>query len=311
MVVTAKHCFGERNPDVNFQGLLNLNWEVTFPGVDSRDFSDTRLARMVQLVTTDGPYVNSRDDLAIILIDRDFPLPAPIVIASKDDMERFRATQPLTLTYGYGGNADSGQAHGVPRKIRNRLVPNWTSVGPGDYRGVGNPETFSVEYSDPNSYACGGDSGGPTFVVENTIVFYIGPTSGASRPGCARGIQGTHRLNGTSLAYVPQLLEKARSALKEIRQKEDDEARAKAEAEARAKAEAEAREKAEAEAREKAEAEARAKAEAEARAKAEAEKRSREQSKPPGRRLRCTKNGFIRVQPSGVKSCPRGWRRTP
>ena len=102
----------------------------------------------------------------------------------------------------------------------------------------GNPsEVFTVEYLSSSSYMCGGDSGGPTFVVENNKYFYVGPTSSGSREGCARGLNGAFVLNGTALAYRAELLEIAKQAVLELQQleelkKKEDEKAAKAKADA-------------------------------------------------------------------------------
>ena len=225
LVVTAKHCFDQNNH--LHTGLANLNWRVTFPG-SKIEVPFAGAAEILQIVTTYGDFVANTDDLSIAIIDRELPIIKDIEIASKEDLERFRLTRPVAITYGYGTSADSPAMSSIPKKITNVFVQN-----------RGNPsEVFTVEYSSSSSYICGGDSGGPTFVVENSKFFYVGPTSSGSREGCARGLIGTYVLNGTALAYRSELLETAQQAvlklvqLEELNKKVDTEKAAKAKADA-------------------------------------------------------------------------------
>jgi secreted trypsin-like serine protease len=216
LVVTAKHCFDQNNH--LHTGLANLNWLVTFPG-SKIEVPFAGAAKILQIITTQGDFVPNTDDLSIAVIDRELPIIKEIEIASKEDLERFQLTRPVAITYGYGTSADSPAMSSTPKKITNVFVQN-----------RGNPsEVFTVEYLSNSSYMCGGDSGGPTFVVENNKFFYVGPTSSGSREGCARGLIGTFVLNGTALAYRAELLETAKQAvldlqqLEELKKKEDTE----------------------------------------------------------------------------------------
>jgi secreted trypsin-like serine protease len=216
LVVTAKHCFDQNNH--LHTGLANLNWLVTFPG-SKIEVPFAGAARILQIITTQGDFVANTDDLSIAVLDRELPILNDTVIASSEDIERFRLTRPLAITYGYGTSADSPAMSSTPKKMKNVFVQN---------RG-NSTEVFTVEYLSSSSYMCGGDSGGPTFVVENNKFFYVGPTSSGSREGCARGLIGTFVLNGTALAYRTELLETAKLAalslwqLEESKKKEDAE----------------------------------------------------------------------------------------
>lgn len=221
LVVTAKHCFDQNNHI--HSGLANLKWLVAFPG-SKIEVPIAGAAKILQIITTQGDFVANTDDLSIAVIDRELPIIKDIEIASKEDIERFRLTRPLAITYGYGTSADSPAMSSTPKKMTNVFVQN-----------RGNPsEVFTVEYLSNSSYMCGGDSGGPTFVVENNKFFYVGPTSSGSREGCARGLIGTFVLNGTALAYRSELIETAKQAvlelqqLEELKKKEDTEKAAKA-----------------------------------------------------------------------------------
>lgn len=226
LVVTAKHCFDQNNHLHN--GLANLNWLVAFPG-SKIEVPFAGAAKILQIITTQGDFVANTDDLSIAIIDRELPIIKEIEIASKEDLERFRLTRPVAITYGYGTSADSPAMSSTPKKITNVFVQN-----------RGNPsEVFTVEYLSSSSYMCGGDSGGPTFVVETNKYFYVGPTSSGSREGCARGLAGAFVLNGTALAYRAELLETAKQAVLDLQQLEESKMKEDAEKAAKTKEDAE------------------------------------------------------------------------
>ncbi|TRZ83858.1 MAG: hypothetical protein D4R92_00160 [Actinobacteria bacterium] len=219
LIVTAKHCF----PLSSSEPVLGNISEISFPGVEFNQNIGT--SKALKLITTPGAYTVNSDDLAIVVTASDLPVLGNIRLATKEDIERFRTTNPTVITYGYGSNALSLSMQTTPLKMRNKFVPNRNNLP---------NESFTIEYISPTTYLCGGDSGGPSFVLENDTMVYVGPTSSSNREGCASGKVGTFTLNGTALAYSTELLETAKQAvleaqqLEESKKKEDAEIAAKA-----------------------------------------------------------------------------------
>ena len=223
LIVTAKHCF----PLVNSETVMDGITDISFPGVEFGQSIAT--AKVLKLVTTPGAYTVNSDDLAIVVTASDLPVLGNIRLATKEDIERFRTTNPTVITYGYGSNASSRSMQKTPLKIVNKFVSNMNNIP---------SESFSVEYTSDASYTCGGDSGGPSYVIENDVMVYIGPTSSANREGCAYGVRGgPFRVSGSAIAFKDALLVTAQEILKEFQLKEELEAKAKAETEAKNAAE--------------------------------------------------------------------------
>ena len=101
LIVTAKHCF----PLVNSETVMDGITDISFPGVEFGQSIAT--AKVLKLVTTPGAYTVNSDDLAIVVTASDLPVLGNIRLATKEDIERFRTTNPTVITYGYGSNASS------------------------------------------------------------------------------------------------------------------------------------------------------------------------------------------------------------
>lgn len=224
LVVTAKHCF----PMYNSEHVLGSLTEIVFPGSDLNNVFET--AKISKVITTPGIYVVNSDDLAIVITATNLPVVGNIRLATSEDIDRFRITNPTVVTYGYGSNALIQGMQKAPLKIVNKFVSNYNNL---------TNESFTIEYISPTSYICGGDSGGPSFVIENGFMVYVGPTSSATREGCASGIVGTFRLNGTALAYRTELLETAKQAVLDLQQLEESKMKEDAEKAAKEKEDAE------------------------------------------------------------------------
>ena len=233
IVVTAKHCVKGHNSQISW--LIDENWEVSFPGADIQS-PELRTAKILSIFSYPGEFTEN-DDFAVLVIDTPFPVYGNLKIATKDDLTRFRAAQSPTLTYGYGSSSTSNLQSLVPFKIENKIIQDF----PGRSWG---PQVFAIQYLKSDSHICGGDSGGPNYVVDQGAMYFIGPTSFTTRFGCAKGLVGDFHLGGTALAYKTELLEKAEEFL--AKAKSEAEAAAKAVAELKARQESEAKTKAEA-----------------------------------------------------------------
>jgi hypothetical protein len=230
VVVTAKHCL---------KGLIDSKWEVTYPGADIES-KDLITSKIVKIIARPGEFT-TEDDIALIVIDRDFPVTQNLKVANREDMIRLRNLEPPSLTYGYGSTASSLLQTYLPFKIENKLVrefpdKNWSS----------SEEVFAIKYLSPTSYVCGGDSGGPNYVWSGEFLYFIGPTGFATRPGCEKGLKGNFYLGGTAIAYKLDLLQEAeifveKTKVEELnsvaQQKRNQEAEAQAAAELKVKQE--------------------------------------------------------------------------
>ena len=207
LVVTAKHCF----PMFNSVNPLRSLTDVAFPGSDLN--GPFKTAKILSVITTPGDYVVNSDDLAIVITDINLPVIGNLRIATKDDIERFRMSNPSAVTFGYGSNANSGDMQKTPSKMVHKFIANHENIP---------IESFSIEYIGKSAYMCGGDSGGPSYVMENDTMVYIGPTSSGTREGCAYGVRGgPFRLNGSALAFKDALLFRAQETLRELQLKEE------------------------------------------------------------------------------------------
>ena len=252
IVVTAKHCVVGYNSSITW--LINEKWEVTYPGADIQS-AELKTAKILSTFANPGEFTTT-DDIALVVIDREFPVSENLRVATPADMVRLRSAQAPSVTYGYGSTATSNLQTFLPYKIENKLVQDFPDRSFG-------LEVFAIQYLQEGSYVCGGDSGGPNYILSESFMYFIGPTGFATRPGCAKGLVGNFHSGGTAIAYKTNLIKDAESYLAGIKIAE-----AKAAAELKANQEAEAKA---AELKAKEEAEAKAAADKAALAKAQSE----------------------------------------
>jgi hypothetical protein len=308
IVVTAKHCVEGYNSRITW--LINKNWEVTYPGADIES-KDLITAKIVTIIARNGEFTTT-DDIALIVIDRDFPLPLNLRVANAEDMIRLRNLEASSLTYGYGSTATSDVQTYLPFKIENKLVADFPDRSWA-------PEVFAIKYLSSTSYICGGDSGGPNYVESGGYSYFIGPTGFATRPGCAKGLEGNFHSGGTAIAYKLDLLRdaeifvekmkvdeaKAAADLKAKQEAEAVELKAKQEVELKAAAELKAKQEAEA-AAVKAAAEMKAKQETELEAKQEAAAKAAAAKKTT---ITCTKGKLTKKVTAVKPKCPAGYKK--
>ena len=306
IVITAHHCIPTAGGDADF--LLSNKITVYLPGTVLNNVLTDR-ANVLQIVTkpemwTVGVCANGfcedLDDVAFLIIDRDFPVPANLKVATVEDLNRFRSSRATVITYGYGKTGPYTPLSPTPFSLTASLEkPN--PGGYGEY-------AFNVSLEGTQN-VCGGDSGGPSYVVEENILYYLGPTSGTRRPSC---IQVPHPTSGfyggTAIAFRPELLSKAKEIA--IAVKAAEELKAKQEAEAKAAAELKAKQEAEA----KAAAELKAKQEAEANAVAEklaAEKLAAAKASAAKKKttITCVKGKLTKKVTAIKPVCPKGYKK--
>ena len=303
IVITAHHCIPTAGGDADF--LLSNKITVSLPGTVLNNVLTDR-ANVLQIVTkpemwTVGVCANGfcedLDDVAFLIIDRDFPVPANLKVATVEDLNRFRSSRATVITYGYGKTGPYTPLSPTPFSLTASLEkPN--PGGYGEY-------AFNVSLEGTQN-TCSGDSGGPSYVVEENILYYLGPTSGTRRPSC---IQVPHPTSGfyggTAIAFRPELLSKAKEIA--IAVKAAEELKAKQEAEAKAAAELKANQEAEA----KAAAELKAKQEAEAKAAAELKAKQEAEAKAAALKkttIICVKGKLSKKVTAVKPKCPSGYK---
>ena len=299
IVVTAKHCVLGYNSSITW--LINEKWEVTYPGADIQS-AELKTAKILSIFANPGEFTTA-DDIALVVIDREFPVSESLRVASADDMVRLRSPQAPSVTHGYGSSATSNLQSFIPYKIENKLVHDvfYSSWG---------PEVFAIQYLQEGSYICGGDSGGPNYVLSDSLVYYIGPTGFATRPGCAKGLVGNFYSGGTAIAYKTNLIKDAESYLARVKIEEaKQEADAKAAAELKAKQDADliakvlAERQANSDAAQRAAAEIKAKEEAAAKAAADKAALARKTT------ITCVKGKMTKKVTAVKPKCPAGYKK--
>lgn len=121
IVVTAKHCVVGFNSSITW--LINEKWEVTYPGADIQS-AELKTAKILSIFANPGEFTTT-DDIALVVIDREFPISENLRVASLDDMVRLRSAQAPSVTYGYGSTATSNLQTFLPYKIENKLVQDF------------------------------------------------------------------------------------------------------------------------------------------------------------------------------------------
>ena len=243
IVVTAHHCIPTAGGDAEFLSRNKIT--VSIPGtVLNNVLSD--MANVLQIVTkpemwTIGTCANGfcddLDDVAFLIIDRDFPVPANLKVATVEDLNRFRSNRATVITYGYGLTGPYR-----PSRTPFSLTASLEKPNPGGY----GEYAFNVSVEGTQNI-CAGDSGGPSYVVEENLLYYLGPTSGTRRPSCIQvPIASSGFYGGTAIAFRQEMLSNAKEIA--IAVKAAAELKAKQEAEANAASELKAKQEADAKA---------------------------------------------------------------
>jgi Trypsin len=304
IVVTAHHCIP--NAPEQSESYLSRKILVSKPG-QVINFDGDNLAKVLAIVTKKenwslglcvNGYCDDLDDLAFLILDRDYPVPNNLKIASIEDVKRFRASQARTITYGYGLIGYEKSSSGTPYKLSANLrEPNQGGFG---------RDSFNISVNGIQN-TCGGDSGGPTYVLDGEFIYYLGPTAATRRPSCIqKPISDNGFFGGTFLAAKVRLFTEAQERVNQI--KAEVELKAKQEAEAKAAAEKAAAEKAAAELKAKQEAEARAAAELKAKQEAEA-KAAAKAAAAKKITITCVKGKTIKKVTAVNPKCPAGYKK--
>ncbi len=166
VVVTAGHCL----LDANGQGSQNVR--VGPPG-SSANFDDKTWATVNNSnfsVDYQGSGINGtvgKADIAVVTINKIFPLPVMVTIASENQLLAIKAASSKLKIYGYGYTTDAG----APATGPNTFDAIYSQQNSFD------PNQSFAESTDAN--ACAGDSGGPVLYTTPTRVMLIGVVTGS------------------------------------------------------------------------------------------------------------------------------------
>jgi V8-like Glu-specific endopeptidase len=176
LILTAKHCLGIS--DSNQQGI-GIGSTVYWPGSDTSN-SKTKKATVVDFITTPGTQAGAGEgqvslDIAFLVIDKNFPIPANQQLATPELIQNWKLNSQPVYSYGYGMQANA-QYLSIPK----RMLQYFSSTTDES------TNQLTLKHPTRDTFMCGGDSGGPTFVEQNGIEYLIGPMSGTTLDSCKR-----------------------------------------------------------------------------------------------------------------------------
>lgn len=165
VVVTAAHCVLDSN------GLTSKNILVGPPGT-SNVYNSQTWAKVIT-VNLSVDYLGSGvghtigdADIAVLVLDKLFPLTTVVTLASENQLLTFRATSVKLKVVGYGYTSDSGNSLTTP----NSYEATYTQIISSD---------INQSWAESSSAgACQGDSGGPVLVTTPQRIFILGVVTG-------------------------------------------------------------------------------------------------------------------------------------
>ena len=210
LAVTAKHCLTSTSPLFSDPGApVNFPLRIAEPGIDLKESVSSSL--ILKVVTTPGDFQAYEDDISILILKSEVVTPTTIRIATREDLARLSQSGATVITYGYGTDS-KGKNDGLPKKIRSRLM------------GV-EKDSRAWKASVPSATYrhCAQDSGGPSYAIEDGVMFYLGPLSASNAPGCMHNQyipNNPYVYGGSSLGHFSHLLAEAEAELASILKKE-------------------------------------------------------------------------------------------
>lgn len=173
-VLSAAHCFSDDSPwyDVHVAFVTDAK-DVRFEG-EGRNVR--RAIRVMRHEGYNGNFGSSRIppfDVSLVIFEGSIPDGYQIAPILGEDVA-LKPGQKATLV-GFGKTSDNAKDNGTLRKVETFV---------GKVRG----NAKEIEFG-PNAGkgACGGDSGGPAYIVENNTLYLLGLTSRGPTNSCMDG----------------------------------------------------------------------------------------------------------------------------
>jgi len=187
------------------------NFYVSYPGKDSHSTS-IKVQEIIwpsNFVDRNSIDFSRKNDFVIFILEKPMPMTNKVIIASKQQVEEFKASnrEATLVGYGYQNNVmrqsalTSIKPHITKNimlddlsalQILNRALPTKSN---GSYEKVGYKHDINFLQKEGQSSICDGDSGAGWFVEENNIRYYLGAQSNAwGIPNCGR--DGRWDING-------------------------------------------------------------------------------------------------------------------
>lgn len=180
-------------------------------------------AKAVARLVPPGDYKDNRAlDIAIWVLDRDVVVPSNLKIATKSDVERFKANRATIIEYGYGqtGAKDFPEFPSTGKLIfspEGTIMEGVQALASQGY----------TQFTATGSWtACSGDSGGPFYVEENGINYYLGNLVGVSVQGCFSEVTSAPLMVMNMLSSHLDLLEEANAFVAKLKAAEAEKAAA-------------------------------------------------------------------------------------
>lgn len=176
IILTAKHCL--RISDSN-QKRIGIGSIVYWPGSDTSN-NKTKKATVVDFITPSGTQEGAGEgqvslDIAFLIIDKDFPIPANQRLATPELIQNWKLNSQPIYSYGYGL-----QANGKSLSIPKRMLQYFSSTTDES------TNQLTLKHPTRDTFICGGDSGGPSYVEQSGFEYLLGPMSGTTLDSCKR-----------------------------------------------------------------------------------------------------------------------------
>jgi V8-like Glu-specific endopeptidase len=201
LILTAKHCLGITSSNLNGSGI---GATVYYPGADTSKINAEK-AMVLDVITTTGLQAGAGEgqigiDIAFLIIDKNFPIPTNQQLATSELIQNWKLNSQSVYSYGYGVQAN-GNSLSIPKRMLQNFSPT-TDVSTNQ---------LTLKHPTRDTFICGGDSGGPTYVEQNGVEYLIGPMSGTTLDSCKRdSLQIPATTLVTSLVNFNDLYERAK-----------------------------------------------------------------------------------------------------
>jgi len=171
-------------------------------------------ARAITRIVPSGNYEENRAlDVALWVLDREIKIDPKVQIASESDIKRFSEKDSTVIQLGYGqtGAKDFPE---LPSRGTLKFSPqNTVMEGVKQLSNQGYTQFTAIGDWTP----CGGDSGGPLYVEENGVNFYLGNIVSTSISGCNSEVKSSALITANLFYKHLNLMAEANDAISKFK----------------------------------------------------------------------------------------------
>lgn len=151
----------------------------TYPG---EAYNSTRTVTALKSFVPIGEFKGGREyDIMAVVVDKDMPINKNVVIATKEDIDKIKASAQEFVIYGFGITEDGFK----PKRAKKASFILYPGQDLGNGISAEYDSYISLMPKDGKQETCDGDSGAPAYVFIDNIIYYIGPViSGNKIYGC-------------------------------------------------------------------------------------------------------------------------------